>query len=105
MLGSLVIISAIVFAIILPVMVLIKHYHPSELSTSKNIFWIIVTFITWPAVPLIMATRRRDKILLSLFWGSFIVMAVATWYWSVLNVAKLLEFQQYLTATQQPPTL
>lgn len=96
MLGFIVIITAIIFAIIAPAISLIKYYHPSQQNILVRIFWIIVTILTWPTVPIVMATRRSDKIILGLFWGSFIIMAVATWYWCLLNVGKLIQFQQFL---------
>lgn len=61
-----------------------------------NIFWIIVTIITWPLVPITMAARRHDKLLLSLFWISFLVMAVSGWYWGVLNIQSIIQFQEQL---------
>ena len=96
MLGFIIIVAAIIFAIIAPAISLIKYYHPAKLNIWQNIFWIFVTIITWPLVPIIIASRRTDKIVLGLFWGSFIIMAVAAWYWSFLNVGKLIQFQQFL---------
>lgn len=96
MLGFIVLISAIVFAIIVPIWALLKYYSPSEHSLFSNIFWIVVGIITWPLVPIVMVTRRRDKTLLSLFWISFLVMAVSGWYWVVLNVEKLIHIQTTL---------
>lgn len=96
MLGLVIIVTAIIFAVIAPVLSLVKYYHPSKLNVWKNTFWIIVTIISWPLVPIIIAARRSDKIVLGLFWGSFIIMAVATWYWCFLHADKLLQILQTL---------
>lgn len=96
MLGFVVITSMIIFALIIPLIVLVKYYSPKQLSLLANIFWIIVAIFTWPLVPIVMALRRHDKILLSCFWISFLVFAVSIWYWGVLNIAKIIQFQEML---------
>lgn len=96
MLGFLIIAAAFVFAIIVPIWVLIKYYSPKQFSTLQNIFWIVVAILTWPLVPIVLASRRKDKLLIRIFWISFLVMAVAAWYWSMLNVNKVLQMQQMM---------
>lgn len=96
MLGLIVVVSALIFAVIIPVIVLAKHYSPSKFGFLKNIFWIVIAVITWPLIPIIIATREKENILLSCFYISFLVMAVSAWYWSVLNVHTIMTIQQYL---------
>ncbi|HSX20706.1 MAG TPA: hypothetical protein VLG38_06265 [Gammaproteobacteria bacterium] len=96
MLSIVVIVSALIFGIIVPVIVLAKHYHPSKLGFIKNIFWIVVGIITWPLIPIVIAVRQKENILLSVFYISFLAMAVSAWYWSVLNVQTIIQMQQYL---------
>lgn len=96
MLGFAVAVAAIFFAIIIPLIVVVKYYRPSQYSLLANIAWVIIAIITWPLIPLILATKRKAKYLLVAFYISFLVMAIGAWYWSVLNVQKVIQIQQYL---------
>ncbi len=96
MLGFIVLASMIVFAVITPLIVIFKYYSPKKFSIIENIFWIILSVITWPLIPIIIAVRKHNKFLLSCFWISFLIMAVSGWYWSVLNVNTIIQFQQLI---------
>jgi uncharacterized membrane protein len=64
-------VSSVFLFIIAPIMSLGKYYDPNNFSKSKNLFWIIVALITWPLVPFILAVRRRDILIVSIFSLSF----------------------------------
>ena len=94
MLLSIVIVSALVLLVILPMTVLTLYYSPKDYSLGKNLFWIIVALITWPLVPIVIAAKRDAKYLLAAFWLSFLVLVVSGSYWLVLNVDTVLSFQK-----------
>jgi uncharacterized membrane protein len=71
MLIALLMISSVFLFIIAPILALGKYYNPSDFSVSKNIVWVIISLITWPLVPFILAVRRRDLVIVSIFCLSF----------------------------------
>ncbi len=96
MLGLLVVTSGVIFTFIAPLWIVFKYYSPKNYSVIMNIFWFIVSIISWPLVPIILAARNHDKLLLSILWISFLIMAVSGWYWGVLNIQTIIQFQQQL---------
>jgi len=94
MLLSIVIVSAVILFVILPLAVLTLYYSPRDYSLGKNLLWIIVALITWPLVPIVIAAKKDAKYLLAWFWLSFLVLVVSGSYWLVLNVNTVLAFQK-----------
>ena len=74
------IVAALVFALIVPVITLKRYYTPSDYSILQNLFWAIVTIVTWPLVPFVMASRRRDKQLLVAYAVSLVVFILTCVY-------------------------
>lgn len=100
MLNLIVIVSLLAFGLIIPLIVVYKYYSPKQYSIFMNIIWIALAIISWPLIPLIMASRRHDKILLSAFWLSFLIAAVSCWYWAVLNINSFISFLTQVQGTQ-----
>lgn len=71
MLITLLMISSVFLFIVAPVLALGKYYSPSNFSVQKNILWAIITLITWPLVPFILAVRRKDLLIVGMFCLSF----------------------------------
>lgn len=71
-----------------------KYYSPSNYSTFANFGWIAVAIITWPLMPIILAIKHNDKLILSMYWVSFLVGTVASGYWVATHSAEILQFQQ-----------
>lgn len=89
LLGLTILISLVTFAVIMPIIVLKKYYSRSNLSTLSYITWVFVTILTWPLVPILVAVKKRDIVVLGGFFGSFLIMIIASWYWFVLSLSKL----------------
>lgn len=96
MLGLILVTSIIVFSIVVPVIALAKYYSPKKQSRLYNFLVPIVSFFTWPMVPIVLAMRNKDKLLMSAFWLSFLVMAVSGWYWCVLNIQTIIRIKEQL---------
>jgi len=78
MLIALLMISSVFLFIIAPFLALGKYYAPSNYSVVKNIIWVIIALITWPLVPFILAWRRRDIVIVTIFSLSFGIWLTAT---------------------------
>lgn len=77
MLIALLMISSVFLFVVAPFLALGKYYKPSNYSTSRNIIWVVVALLTWPIVPFILALRRRDLLIVSMFCLSFGVWMTA----------------------------
>lgn len=93
MLGLCTLVSIIAFAIVIPIIVMVKYYAPSNRSHLANIGWIFVAIVTWPLVPIMLTVRKRDTVILTIFFGSFLSMLVCGYFVLVQNISK---FQLYL---------
>lgn len=96
MLGWVVVTAALVFAVVVPVISIVKYYSPKKNSLLYNALCATATVCTWPMGPIILAMRNRDRLLMSCFWSAFLVMAVSGWYWCVLNVQTIIRIQEQL---------
>ena len=95
MLLSIVAISALIFFVIIPFLVLKRYYVPHNYTVPHRILWTLITVVTWPIVPLVVASRHHYKHMLAAIWVSFLVFAVSASYWLVLHVNEVIALQQH----------
>ena len=92
---ALILIAATIFLfIVAPCWTILRYYKPEKFSLGVNILLILLTALTWPLVPVVVATKRRDALLLSMFWVSLLVWLVSLAYWLTLNVEQFIQFQE-----------
>lgn len=94
MLTSVVILSSVFLFIIAPVLTVLRYYKPAQLTLLVNIGLIILTVVTWPLVPIVVATQKRDTFILSMFWVALLIWLVAGAYWITLNVDQFIQLQE-----------
>ncbi len=93
---TLVIISSIVFFVVAPVLSLLRYYAPVKYTWWHNVLWTVITLLTWPVAPIMVAWHRRDKTLLSLYWVSFLGLGVFGSYWLATNMHRFIFIQRLL---------
>ncbi len=94
MLLALILISCLFFVLIAPAIAVKKYYSVKNYSLLANIGWIVIAVITWPLLPIILAIKHHDKLILSMLWVSFLVGSVALGYWVATHSSEILEFQR-----------
>lgn len=90
LLAIVILLSGITLFFLMPLLALKRYYSPSQYSFLYNIFWFFVTVITWPLVPIIIAMRRKDRSLLTMFWLSFLLFVCSFGYWLYINLEQVI---------------
>lgn len=93
MLEGLLIIAAVFLFVIAPCWTVLKYYQPAKFSLSTNFFLVLLTVLTWPLIPVVVATKKSDRLILSMFWVSLLIFMVALAYWLTVNVETFIELQ------------
>lgn len=84
MLFAILMISSVVLFTVAPFISLAKYYSVHNFGIKKNVFWIIVSLISWPLVPFILAWRNKDVLVVSIFSVSF-----GIWFMSIIYLLTL----------------
>ena len=96
MIFGILVISTVVFTLLAPIVSLVRYYHWKKSAPIKNVFLILIGFITWPCVPIYYAFTNKDKILLAMFLLSLLLMLIFGVYWININLDKFIQFEHHL---------